>query len=149
MEPITPSFTHLPQFVTPQVYAELCGIKMAAVSIRYKRGHIAGVTISGKLFVDKETSPPVGKKQVGTAKAPKARLPLGMPPVSSLVCLDHWTFTNQITANRYYTDILFGRLPAWGFGDHVVVELTPELRKAGQATSRPERRKLRRGQNPV
>lgn len=127
MEPITPSFTHLPQFVTPQVYAALCGVTVESVYHRHHRGHLASVTISGKVFIDQQASPPLQPYGVGRTKKAKLTLPADMPPVSRLVCLDTWTNANRIMANRLYTDIMFGRLPAWGFGDHVVVELTPEL----------------------
>lgn len=130
MQPIVPSFTHLPQFVTPQHYADLCGVKVESVYHRHSRGHLASVVISGKVFIDRVASPPTKKYGLGRAKRPRPTLPAGMPPVERLVCLDTWAFSNRVTANRLYSEIMFGRLPAWGFGDHVVVELTADLGKA-------------------
>lgn len=127
MQTIAPSFVHVPNFVTPQQYATLCGINTASVYHRHRRGLLAGIVISGKLFIDVETTPPAPPYTVRFHKAPPPRLPIGLPPADRLVCLDTWAFKQNITANRFYSAILFGRLPAWGFGDQVVVELTSAL----------------------
>ena len=122
-----PSFILASNFVTPQQYADLCGVNLASVFRRFKTGRIAGVRISGKVFIDVETSPPAQPYTVKLHKAPPPRLPESLPPLSDLVCLDAWAYKKKVTANRYYNAILFGKLPAWGFGDQVVVEVTPGL----------------------
>jgi hypothetical protein len=127
METIAPSYTHVSNFVTPQQYADLCGVNLASVFRRFRNGQVAGVRISGKVFIDVETSPPAQPYTVKFSKAPAPRLPEGLPPLSKLVCLDAWTYKKNVTANRYYAAIFFGQLPAWGFGDQVVVELSPAL----------------------
>jgi hypothetical protein len=121
MEPITPSFTHLPQFVTPQVYAELCGIRVAGVYHRHSMGHIAGIRISGNLFIDVDVSPPQARLERNAPQAPPMQWPAGLPAASELICLVKWANTNRANVSDVFTDILFGKVQAWGIGGHVVV----------------------------
>lgn len=123
-----PTFTILENFVSAPEYAKLCKVERAAIYDRYKKGRVSGIVISGKLFIDKETSPPIANVGRNPPKAPPPKLPPDLPPVSKLMCLVLWGYRNSQNVDDFLTDILFGRLRAWGIGGQVVIEKDGSLR---------------------
>lgn len=127
MEPRYP-FTVLENFVSPQDYATLCGVRVATVFTRFKHGHVAGIRISDKLFIDKETSPPIRNIGRKPTKAPAAKLPPDLPPVAQLICLIPWGSKHKQHVDDVLSDIIFGKVKAWGIGGQVVVAKVASVR---------------------
>ena len=126
----TPSFVQLSNFVSPQEYARACGVKVATVYQRFRLKRVAGIRISGKLFIDVVTSPPVADMGRKPPMAPAAKLPPDLPPRSELVCLIPWANKHGQRIEDILIHILYGRIKAWGIAGQVVVSKhTPVTRE--------------------
>lgn len=115
-----PRFTTIPHLISVEEYVRRTRIKPPTAHDRIKRGDVAAVRISGRPFIDPDAPQGPGGRV--------ARWPVGVPAPDSLVFVSRWCSEHSFRADRVFTAILMGQLPAWGISGMVVVELNDTLK---------------------
>ena len=124
----TNSVHYIDPWLSVDAYARQSGIGNRAVYRRTQRKAIAAAQIGSLLVIDALLSPP-SKQLPPKHIAPPFVIPAGVPSFSTLVCVPVFCEQKQIRANTLFTDIILGKMPAWGFADQVFVENDPQLKQ--------------------
>ena len=113
--------TLLEDFVSAEEYARLCGVPTATAYDRVKKGHVCGITVCKKHFVDISKSPP--QKRVNPNKKPLVPRPV-LPPgivLNDLVTVKHYARGKQMRCDSLYERIILGKLDAIVIGNCIFV----------------------------
>ncbi len=104
--------TVLDNFISGEEYARLCGVPLATAYDRVKKGHVCGITVCKKHFVDISKSPP--RKRVNPSKkhlVPRPVLPPGIV-LNDLVTVKHYARGRKMRCDSFYVRIILGKLDA-------------------------------------